>query len=129
MIEIIEPKYRFNKTISEHRKDRINPDSRPVYPLDYDLPFEYCCSNCKYIVSIKNTDFEKHSGLKHSNLHITDKNEIDDYLISNQLDKYSFLDFECPKCSLPVRILFESYPGGFCGMTYEIIHVIEIKNE
>jgi DNA-directed RNA polymerase subunit M/transcription elongation factor TFIIS len=129
MIALIEPESRFNKTISEYRKDRINSDSRPVYPLDYDFPFEYCCSNCKYVVSIKNTDFEKHSKSKHSNIQIADRNEIEDYLISNQLDKFSFLDFECPKCNLPVRILFESYPGGFCGMTYEIKYVIEIKNE
>lgn len=129
MIEIIEPKYRFNKTISEHRKDRINPDSRPVYPLDYDLPFEYCCSNCSNKISIKNKDLEKHSKSNHSNLKSSDKKEIGDYLSSNGLDKFSFLDFECPNCNQPVRVLFDYGAGGFIGMTYEIKHVIEIKNE
>ena len=129
MIELIEPKLRFNKTVSENRKDRINPDSSPVYPMDYDLPFDYCCSNCGYKISIKNADLEKHSKSNHSNLKIADKEVIEDYLISNHLDKFAFLDFECTTCKLPVRILYESYPGGFFGMTYEIKHVIELKNE
>ncbi len=128
-INLIDPELRFNKVISEHRKDRLNPDSNPVYPLDYDLPFDYSCSNCGYKVSIKNKDLDKHSKSNHSNLKNADKIVIEKYLISNQLDKFSFLDFECPECNLPVRILFESYPGGFFGMTYEIKHVIELKNE
>ena len=129
MISLINPELSFNKTISEHRKDRLNPDSKSVYPLDYDLPFDYTCSNCGYKVSIKNKDLEKHSKSNYSNLKKADKLEIEEYLISKKLDKFSFLDFECPECNLPIRILFESYPGGFCGMTYEIKHVIEIKNE
>lgn len=129
MISLINLELRFNKTISEHRKDRLNPDSKPVYPLDYDLPFDYSCSNCGYKVSIKNKDLEKHSKSNYSNLKLADKLEIEEFLISNQLDKFSFLDFECPKCNMPVRILFVSYPGGFSGMTCELKHVIELKNE
>jgi len=129
MISLINPEFRFNKTISEHRKDRLNPDSKPVYPLDYDLPFDYSCSNCGYKVSIKNKDLEKHSKSNYSNLKLADKLVIEEFLISNQLDKFFFLDFECPDCNMPVRILFDLYPGGFTGMTYELKHVIEIKNE
>lgn len=125
----IQPELRFNKVISEHRKDRINPDSKPVYPMDYDLPFDYTCSNCGYKVSIKNKDLEKHSKSNYSNLKLADKSVIEEYLISNQLDKLSFVDFECPECNQPVRVLFDFYPGGFSGMTYEIKHVIELRNE
>lgn len=129
MISLINPELRFNKTISEHRKDRLNPDSKPVYPLDYDLPFEYCCSNCDYKVSIKNIDLEKHSESKHSNLKNSEREKVDEFVKSNHLDKFSFLDFECPKCHQSVRILFDYGAGGFYGMTYIIKHVIELKNE
>jgi DNA-directed RNA polymerase subunit M/transcription elongation factor TFIIS len=129
MISLITPELRFNKTISEHKKDRINPESKPVYPLDYDLPFEYCCPNCGYKVSVKNSDLEKHSESQHSNLKDNDRKEIEKFIKSNHLDKLSFIDFECPKCYQPVRILFDFGAGGFFGMTYEIKHVIEINNE
>ena len=129
MIKRIEPASRFNKTVSEFRKDRFNPDTKPVYPNDYDLPFEYSCSNCDYKVSIKNQDLERHLNSKHSNLKSDTKKMIDEFIVANQLDKFSYVDFECPKCNQSVRILFDSYPGGLSGMTYEIKHVIELKNE
>lgn len=128
MINIVKPEDRFNKIISEYRKDRINPDSKPVCPWDYDLPFEYCCPKCGYNVLIKNQDFEKHSKSKHSNLKIADRDKIENCLISNQIDKFFFLDFECPKCSMPVRVLFLAYPGGLGEMVYKIEHVIEINS-
>lgn len=129
MIKLVEPKARFNKVISELNKDRFNPDSKPVYPIDYDLPFEYSCSNCHYKVSIRNQDLEKHIKSKHSNLKNTERKLIEEFIIKNLLEKYSFLDFECPKCNQAVRILYDSYPGGFSGMTYEIMHVIEFNNK
>lgn len=129
MIELIEPKLRFNKTISEYRKDRINPDSRPVYPQDYDLPFEYSCFNCNYKVSIKNEDLEKHIKSNYSNLKSVKRKLMEEFIITNGLDKYSFIDFECPKCNQSVSVLFNYGAGGFYGMTYEIKHVIELKNE
>lgn len=128
-INLIKPELRFNKLISEHRKDRLNPDSRPVYPLDYDLSFDYTCSNCGYKVSIKNHDLEKHSKTDHSNLIESDRVKMEQFISNNKLNDFSFLDFNCPKCGLAVRVLFDCYPGGFCGMTCEIKHVIELRNE
>lgn len=128
MISLIDPKERFNKTISEHKKDRLDPDSKPVYPMDYDLPFEYLCSKCNYKVSIKNPDLEKHSGSDFSNLNDLNKKQIDEYVKSKQLDSFSYIDFKCPKCDRSIRILYDSEAGGFFGMTYELKHVIEMNN-
>jgi len=127
MINFFEPKLRFNKLTSENKKDRFNPDSKPVYPIDYDLPFDYKCSKCDYKVSIKNTDLEKHSKELRSNLNEKDKELIENFILKNKLEKYSFLDFYCPECSKPIRILFESWNSGLIGKEYELKGVIEIE--
>ena len=126
MIDFFEPKLRFNKIISENKKDRFNPDSKSVYPIDYDLPFEYKCSKCDCKVSIKNQDLEKYSTLSYSNLNEKDKILIEKFMVENHLDKFSFLDFYCPECSKPIRILFESWNSGFIGKEYELKGIIEI---
>ena len=127
MIKFLDPKLRFNKIISEHKKDRFNPDSKPVYPIDYDLPFEYTCSKCDFVVSIKNQNLEKHSIISYSNLNKKDQILIDNFIKDNHLDKFSFLDFYCPECSKPIRILFECWNSGFIGKSYELEGIIEIS--
>jgi DNA-directed RNA polymerase subunit M/transcription elongation factor TFIIS len=127
MINFFEPKLRFNKIISENKKDRFNPDSKSVFPRDYNLPFDYKCSNCDYKVSIKNEDLKKHSEKSYSNLNEKDRELIEKFILENKLDKFSFIDFYCPKCSKPIRILFESWNSGFIGKEYELKGTIEIE--
>tara|TARA_R110001583_G_C5476754_1_gene393392 strand:+ start:320 stop:706 length:387 start_codon:yes stop_codon:yes gene_type:complete len=127
MINFFESKLRFNKITSENKKDRFNPYLKSVYSNDCDSPFEYKCSKCDYKVSIKNIDLEKHSTELHSNLNEKDKGLIESFILKNKLEKYSFLDFYCPDCSKPIRILFESWNSGFIGKEYELKGVIEIE--
>ncbi|GET23126.1 hypothetical protein [Prolixibacter denitrificans] len=129
MIKLIEPEARFNKTVSELKKDRFYPDSKPVYPIDYELPFEYTCYHCGYKVSIRNQDLERHAKSNHSNLTDSERVLIEKFVAEHGLDEASFLDFECPECRQAVRVLYKNGPGGFSGMTYELKHVIELSDE
>lgn len=123
--KLIQPEDRFDKIISEYRKDRIDPNSQPVFPADYDLPFTYSCPKCNYNISIKNNDLKVHYKSDFTNFNTYDKERIESFIKENDISTYSFLDFYCPRCASPVRVFFDMGLGGYFGMTYILKYVIE----
>jgi len=93
---------------------------------DRNIPIEYCCENCGYIISFKTQNFEKHLNSNFSNLKIEDRTVLEKI---NQEKKCSFLDFYCPKCNQATAIFYDGGPSGYWGFfEMEIIKVVVIKN-
>lgn len=127
-IILIEPHLRFSRTSTELIYERFNPESNPINFGEHLLPLDYKCEKCMYKVSIKISDFDKHFKSNNSNLNNIEKKLLDDFVEEHKLGSFSYIDFYCPKCKLPIRILYDRYPSGKGDSYYELKNVLEIIN-
>jgi len=105
---------------------RFQEGDTPV--SERNLPVIYTCENCKYSISFKADDFEKHTNSKYTNLQIQDKKIIDETIRKLNLEDNSFLDFYCPKCEQATTILFKAGPSGYWGtFEFKIYHIFVLK--
>jgi len=93
-----------------------------TYPIS-----ELTCSNCNEKVSISFKDLKKHQLSDFTNLTEKDSLEFDSYIKKNVSDiPNSFIDYYCPNCKRPIKLLFESWAGGKHGeYGYKLIMLIE----
>lgn len=86
----------------------------------------YCCPRCSFRVEFRTRNFRQHECAKRSNL---DPEWHDRFDAARPLELsrwQSFLDFHCPGCKAPVRIVYE--PGDEYAMgshSWQLIEVLE----
>ena len=106
----------FTTIIHDPTPDRISSDEVPV--SERMLPVIYECDNCGEKISFTTASFEKHCNSDDSNLSLEENEQFDRFIRVKRLSKLSFLDFQCPNCRQPTKILFEGGPSGYWGEFY-----------
>ncbi|HSO89312.1 MAG TPA: hypothetical protein VLQ91_22350 [Draconibacterium sp.] len=105
----------FNITSSPRLWERFRPTDGPVYDPTTFEQITYRCSDCNYQIAFKDKDFQKHSHTDFTNLTKTESLLLDNFVMTNELEQKSFLDFYCPTCNKPTRIYFSDGYGGKHG--------------
>jgi Na+-translocating ferredoxin:NAD+ oxidoreductase RnfC subunit len=74
------------------------------------------CLNCENIVSINFSNLKKHKLSDFTNLSEQDTEKMTDF-IKEKLTEIpnSFLDYYCPNCGIPTKLLYEIWAGGKHG--------------
>jgi hypothetical protein len=74
------------------------------------------CLNCQNKISINFSNLKKHQQSDFTNLSEKGAKKITDY-IKEKLTEIpnSFLDYYCPNCGIPTKLLYESWAGGKHG--------------
>lgn len=106
----------FSTVIHDPTPDRISSDEVPV--SERMLPVIYECCNCGEKISFKTESFKKHCNSDYSNLASGENEHFDRYINVKRLTNLSFLDFHCPQCQQPTKILYEAGPSGYWGEFY-----------
>jgi len=74
------------------------------------------CLNCNTRISITFRDLKKHQHSDFTNLSEQDAEKISDFIKENLTQiPNSFIDYYCPNCGIPTKILYESWAGGKHG--------------
>ena len=84
----------------------------------------YSCPHCSHRVGFRTQNFRDHEGAKRSNLDPDWRIRFD---AARQLDVSrweSFLDFSCPGCRAPVRVIYE--PGEEYAMSAHSWCLLEV---
>ena len=77
---------------------------------------EKTSSTCNDEISIGFNDLKKHQLSNYSNLSHADQLEFERFTTESVINKpNSFLDYYCPTCKTPIRLLYESWAGGRHG--------------
>lgn len=84
----------------------------------------YICPRCDFLVDLHARHFLKHEGLKDSNLEVEWRTHFDAARPLNASRWESFLDFHCPGCKAPVRVIYE--PGDEYAMSAHSWLVLEV---
>lgn len=103
---------------------RYKPDETPV--SERKIPVLYKCENCRTEISIKTSDFEKYCNSDFTNLNVEENKKFANSVKNQNLTDLSFLDFYCPKCNQPTKILFRGGPSGYWGAFYFDIEAVLI---
>lgn len=105
---------------------RFDSNEHPV--SERHLPLEYTCVQCGESISFKTSSFEKHCNLEFSNLRAEDNYIFNQFIKTRNLKDLSFLDFYCPDCDQPTKILFTCGPTGYWGeFFFEIKKALALK--
>ena len=126
-IEILNTDTCITKTTNWIQWERFKPTDPPTSDLQTYEPIVYKCPDCDYEVAFKDKDFRKHSRSNFSNLDKNTVEAMDVFIKLNNLKKESFLDFNCPQCKKPTRILFSDGYGGKGDYGVMIESVIKVK--
>ncbi|MBL7903675.1 MAG: hypothetical protein JNL22_01505 [Bacteroidales bacterium] len=104
---------------------RVNPDHKSVTERSQ-MPIEYYCQNCHFKITLRLTDFEKHTKSEFSNLRPVDRQLFKEY--STKTEGNSFLDFYCPECKKATTIIYLAGPSGYGGIfEFQIMNVLMIE--
>ncbi len=83
----------------------------------------YRCPHCGDGVRFTTTDFNRHTGTEHSNLERSVRAEFD-CARPIERDEY-FLDFPCPGCRAPVRVIYACLFVGKGSLHYVVRAILE----
>jgi hypothetical protein len=87
----------------------------------------YTCPHCKQITRFRETDFEK--GQKNSPFTQDEQKRVDRRSVKTKRGEIT-LDFHCPGCGNPVRILYVMDTMVAHGtFSYEIVGAVEVEKE
>ena len=127
-VVLINPQKRFNIISYPKPYERFFPEDEPVKDKHIHERIIFKCNSCNNEIEFTDNDFEKHQKKEISNLNESDKTEIENFIKQKEdFDKLSHLDFYCPNCKLPIRVLFEGGWGGKVGeYGFVIKRIIEI---
>jgi rubredoxin len=76
----------------------------------------YTCPRCNEKIKFQRSDFEKVRKKRNwTNFPPEVARRFDEFASKNGLDMRYFLDWLCPKCGLPARVLIECWAGGRYG--------------
>jgi hypothetical protein len=86
----------------------------------------YCCPRCDSGVEFRTHHFREHEGTKRSNLNAEWRSRFD---IARPIEASrweSFVDFHCPGCKAPVRIIYEAGQEYAMGShPWRLVEVLE----
>ena len=85
----------------------------------------YTCPHCNGQMSFAMRDFQKHQRSQFTNLSANDAQAITAASPAPEQKFNSFVDFYCPGCRVPVRILYLAWAGGRYTHGYTLSYVIE----
>ena len=117
----------FTTIIHDPSPHRLSASDIPV--SERRLPVVYECDNCNEKISFKTESFKKHCNSEFTNLSINENDHFESFIRANHLTKLSFLDFRCPSCHQPTKILFDGGPSGYWGEFYFEIKAALILKE
>lgn len=113
-------------TVYDPNPNRFKTEEVPV--PERNLPLVYSCDRCQTSISFETTDLEKHCRSIFTNLDNSQNSKFAEFINEHGLTELSFLDFTCPACSQPVKILFDCGPSGYWGIfTFEVENVLVLK--
>jgi hypothetical protein len=116
---------RFSNTEFPAPSERVDPRQPKVDDLHPYRTIHFLCDRCDQLIVFKIGDFERHSFSDFSNLSEEDAAQIE-AAVPKRIKKFSFLDFYCPKCSLPVRVYFEWWVAERGELFFKLHHVAEL---
>lgn len=85
----------------------------------------YSCPRCGCGVEFRTNDFRKHEGAKLSNLDPAWRSRFDVVRPIKASRWESFLDFHCPGCKAPVRVIYEAGQEYAMGSHPCLVEVLE----
>jgi hypothetical protein len=89
----------------------------------------YVCPHCSYSLEFRTSDFERHELSKTTNLDSETAEAFSQFRPVDSKQWEHFLDFRCPGCARPVRLVFEStaeYSMGSHG--WRVRDIVEVRD-
>ena len=121
-IRAVDPAARLDHAVPVPR-DVLNSFIELVTTEDNCYWDHYRCPHCGDGVKFTTTDFNRHTGMEHSNLERSDRAEFDRARLLEG-DEY-FLDFPCPGCRAPVRVVYACIFVGKGSLHYVVRAILE----
>ena len=89
---------------------------------------EIKCPNCGDTVGISMKDLKRHENSTFTNLIEKDNKDLTYITVDNSPElPNSYLDYYCPNCKRPIRILYDSFAGGKHGeFGFELKYIVTI---
>lgn len=109
---------------ASERLDRLEFSGKTEYQDHCVHIGSYICPCCASRVDFHARHFLTHEGLKHSNLEDEWRTRFDATRPLNASRWESFLDFHCPGCKAPVRVIYE--PGDEYAMGAHSWRALEV---
>lgn len=87
----------------------------------------YCCPRCGWRVEFRARHFREHEGATRSNLDPEWRGQFDAARPFKLSHWESFLDFHCPGCKAPVRVIYEAGQEYAMGAhPWQLLEVLEV---
>lgn len=109
---------------AKERMDRLDFSGQVEYTEHVVHIGAYQCPWCNKRVDFLTENFEKHETMNHSNLDAIWRIRFDDARPLESSRWESFVDFHCPGCNAPVRIIYEA--GDEWSMGVHSWHLKEV---
>jgi predicted RNA-binding Zn-ribbon protein involved in translation (DUF1610 family) len=108
------------------RLDRLEFSDEPEYQEHAVHVGSYLCPRCGYNVEFRARNFRDHETARRSNLDAEWRSRFDAARPINLSRWESFLDFHCPGCNAPVRIIYEAGSEWAMGLhPWRLLEVLE----
>ena len=89
----------------------------------------YTCPHCAFRVQLQTSDLQKHEASEYSNLSQSIDAAIERFRPLRSTRFESFLDFSCPRCGAPVRLVYEPTDEWAMGAHgWRITDIIEARD-
>lgn len=102
--------------------DTFDPRSEDDHQIGAGL---FTCGKCGNEIQFTTRSFQKHFGLNASNFAHEIHEEFNRFRKVNLPFVESFLDFECPKCKMKIRFIYESYEFAMSCHFYRVTEILE----
>lgn len=107
------------------RMDQLEFDPRIEYSAHAIHIGHYACPMCNAVVEFNTNHFQKHFAQPYSNL-APEIAALMDQFRPCDLHKYeSFIDFYCPTCASPVRLIYEGWEFAMGCYGFTVTDIIE----
>jgi hypothetical protein len=108
------------------RLDRLRFSDEPEYQEHAIHVGSYICPRCRYNIEFRAQNFREHETMRHSNLDPDWRSRFDAARPVNLSRWEFFLDFHCPGCKSPARIIYQAGSEWAMGAhTWQLLEVLE----
>ena len=111
-------------TSPEERLDGIVFDPRIEYEREINVGI-YTCPHCDGKVRFTTRDFQRHFQSRSSSFMPEDLASFDQFRPLDKKEGEQFLDFYCPGCRSPVRVIYRSSEFAMGSYYFTVVIVIE----
>jgi len=113
---------------AEMRVDRVSFSRLPEFTKHTTDTGTYVCAHCTTAVAFRTRNFEKHFDTSFTNLDAFWHNQFTSRRPLQSGEWEAFLDFACPGCGAPVRIIYRAGPEWAMGCHgWQLIEVLEAE--